>query len=105
MEAAPDGFAEEQDDQHGIDQKDVFYGMVLFLAAVTLRLFSRVLGADDAPFRPIMSKRGAACPATGAAAGQAPGAGSSSGATPSVPSETPSRCARAARERAGASPR
>jgi hypothetical protein len=31
--------------------------MVLFLAAVTLRLFSRVLGADDAPFRPVMRKR------------------------------------------------
>src|SRR4051812_23008219 len=105
MDTAPGGFAEEEDDQHGIDQKDVLYGMVLFLAAVTLRLFSRVLGADDAPFRPVMRKRGAACPATGAAAGQATDEGSSSGTTPSVRSETPSRCARAARERAGASPR
>src|SRR3954454_12974330 len=105
MDATPGGFAEEQDDEQGVDQQDVLYGMVLFLAAVTLRLFSRVLGADDAPFRPVMRKRGAACPATGAAAGPATDEGSSSGATPSAPSETTSRCARAARERAGASPR
>jgi len=105
MDAAPDGFAEEEDDEQGIDQKDILYGMVLFLATVTPRLFSRVLGADNAPFRPVMSKRGEACPATGAEAGKATGAGASSGATPSVPSETPSRRARAVRERVGASPR
>src|SRR5689334_16888530 len=105
MDAATAGFAEEDDEEHGIEQKDVLYGMVFFLAAVTLRLFSRVLGADNPTFRPVMSKRGEACPATGAAAGQAPDEGSCSGATPSAPSETPSRCARAARERAGASPR
>src|SRR3954452_20173685 len=105
MDATPGGVAEEEDDQHGIDQKDILYRVVLFLATVTLRLFSRVLGADDAPFRPVMRKRGEACPATGAAAGKATGAGCSSGATPSVPSETPSRCVRAVRERVGASPR
>src|SRR4051794_15668161 len=105
MDTAPGSVAEEQDEEQGVDQQDVLYGMVLFLAAVTLRLFSRIPGADDAPFRPVMRKRGAAGPATGAAAGQATDAGSSSGATPSVRSETPSRCARAARERAGASPR
>src|SRR5689334_16581077 len=105
MEAAPGGFAEEEDDEQSIDQKDILYRVVLFLAAVTPRLFSRVLGADDAPFRPVMRKRGAACTTTGAAAGPATGAGSCSGAPPSAPSETPSRCARAARERAGASPR
>src|SRR5690349_20818984 len=105
MDTAPDSVAEEDDEEQGIDQQDVLYGMVFFLATVTLRLFSRVLGADDAPFRPVMRKRGAACPATGAAAGPATGAGSPRGATPSAPSETPSRCARAARERAGASPR
>ena len=57
MEAAPDGVAEEQDDQHGIDQQDVLYRVVLFLTTVTVRLFSRVLGADNAPFRSVMSKR------------------------------------------------
>src|SRR5690242_21275298 len=105
MDAAPDSFAEKEDDERGIDQQDVLYRVVLFLAAVTLGLFSRVLGADNAPFRPVMRKRGKACPATGAQAGEAMDEGSSSGATPSAPSETPSRCARAVRERAGASPR
>jgi hypothetical protein len=41
MEAAPDSVAEEDDEEQGIDQQDVLYGMVLFLAAVTLGLFSR----------------------------------------------------------------
>ena len=97
------GVAEEQDDEQGIDQQDVLYRMVLFLATVTVRLFSRVLGADNAPFRPVMSKRGEPCPALGAEAGE--GEDSSSGATTSGPSETAKRCARAVRERAGASPR
>jgi len=57
MEAAANGVAEEQDDEPGIDQQDVLYRLVLFLATVTVRLFSRVLGADDAPFRPVMGKR------------------------------------------------
>src|SRR5687768_3445725 len=92
MDAAANGVAEEQDDQHGIDQQDVLYRMVLFLATVTVRLFSRVLGADNAPFCPVMSKRGEC-------------AGSSSGATKCGPSETASLCARAVRERTGASPR
>src|SRR2546425_921712 len=82
-----------------------FYRMVLFLATLTVRLFSSVLGADDAPFRSVMGKKGE----TGAAAGTgATGAGaSSSGATTVVASasETPSRWARAVRERAGAAPR
>src|SRR3954465_11420254 len=101
MDAAANGVAEEQDEEHGIDQQDVLYRMVLFLATVTVRLFSRVLG--NAPFRPVMGKRGEPCPATGTEAGE--GAGSSSGATTSGPSETANRCARAVRERAGASPR
>jgi len=104
MEAAPGGVAEEEDDEQGIDQQDIFDRMVLCLATLTRRLFSRVLGADDTPFGAIMGKRGDA----GAAAGAATrGAGSSSG-TPTVAasaSETPSRWARAVRERAGASPR
>ena len=57
MDAAANGVAEEHDDEHGIDQQDVLYRMVLFLATVTVRLFSRVVGADNAPFRPVMSKR------------------------------------------------
>ena len=57
MDAAPGSVAEEQDDEQGIDQQDVLYRVVLLLATVTLRLFSRVLGADDAPFRPVMRKK------------------------------------------------
>ena len=105
MDAAAVGVAQKEDGEQGIDQQDIFDRVVLFLAAITVRLFSRVLGADDAPFRPVMGKRGAAGAAAGAAA---TGAGSSSSGVTTVAasaSETPSRCARAVRERAGASPR
>jgi len=101
MGTAAIGITEKEDEEQGIDQQDIFDGVVFFLAAITLFLFSRVLGADDASFRPVMGKRGDA----GAAA---TGAGSSaSGVTTAaaVASDTPSRCARAARERVGASPR
>src|SRR5712691_7996877 len=101
MDAASGGVAEEEEDEQGIDQQDIFDRMVLFLPALTFRLCSRVLGADDTPFRPVMGTRGEAGTA-------ARGAGASSRGTTTVAasaSETPSRCARAVRERAGASPR
>jgi hypothetical protein len=105
MGAAAIGVAQEEDDKQGVDQQDIFDGVVLFLAAITVRLCRRVLGADDAPFGPVMGTRGEA----GAAAGMgARGVGSSSSGTTTVAasaSETPRRWARAARERAGASPR
>src|SRR5712692_484148 len=98
VDTAATGVTEKENREQGIDQQDIFYRMVLFLAAITPRLFNRVLGADDAPFGAIMGKRGdAGTPA-----------GASSGSTTTVAasaSETPSRCARAVRERAGASPR
>jgi hypothetical protein len=59
MDAASTGVTEEEDREQCIDEQDVFYRMVLFLAAITRDLFRRVLGADDTPFRPIMGKRGA----------------------------------------------
>src|SRR2546429_4980432 len=68
MDTAAVGVAQKEDDEESIDEQDIFHGMVFFLAAITRRLFSRVLGADDAPFRPVMGKRGAA----GAAAGTVP---------------------------------
>ena len=105
MDTTAIGVAEEKDEEQRIDQEDIFDRMVFFLAAITVRLFSRVLGADDAPFRPVMGTRGEA----GAVAGRAPtGAGASASGTTTVAasvSETPSRWARAVRERAGASPR
>src|SRR5678815_2095411 len=105
MDPAAVGVAQKEDDEERIDEQDIFDGVVLFLAAITHGLLRRVLGADDAPFGPVMGKRGEA----GAAAGiGATGAGTSSRGTTTVAasaSETPSRWARADRERAGASPR
>ena len=69
--------------------------MVFFLAAITLGLFSRVLGADDAPLGAVMGKRGEAGAAVGTAT---PGVGSSSanGVTTAAASasETPNRSCR-----------
>src|SRR5712692_1655070 len=105
MDAAAVGVTEKEDREESMHEQDIFYGVVLFLPAITVRLFSSVLGADDASFRPVMGTRGEA----GTAAGTATtGAGSSSSGTTTVAasaSETPKRCARAVRERAGASPR
>src|SRR5499425_594814 len=100
MGTAAVGVAQKED-----DEQDIFDSVVFFLAAIALLLFNRVLGADDASFRPVMGKRGDTSTSAGAVA---MGAGfSGSGATIAVASasETPSRCARAVRERAGASPR
>jgi hypothetical protein len=105
MGAAAIGVAQEEDEEQGIDQQDIFDGVVLFLAAITCGLFRRVLGADDAPFGAVMGKRGDADAAVGPVT---TGAGTSSSGTTTVAasaSEPPSRWAKAVRERAGASPR
>src|SRR5215470_2462539 len=60
MHTAAIGVAQKEDREAGIDQQDVFDGVVLFLPAITLLLCSRILGADDAPFGPVMGKRGEA---------------------------------------------
>jgi hypothetical protein len=101
MDATARGVAEEEDEEQGMHEQDIFDGVVLVLATLTVRLCSRVLGADDAPLRPVMGTRGETGVATTGAAS------SSSGATTvaASASETPSRWARAASERAGASPR
>ena len=106
MRTAAIGVAQEEDEKQGVDEQDIFDCMVLFLAAITRFLFSSVLGADDAPFGAVMGKRGDA----GGVAGPAtPGIGSSSTSVVTTLAasafETPMRCARAVRERAGASPR
>ena len=56
MGPAAMGIAQKEDDKEGIDQQDIFDGVVFFLATITCFLFSSVLGADDAPFRPVMGK-------------------------------------------------
>jgi hypothetical protein len=105
MDTAAVGVTEEEDQQQSIDQQDIFDRVVLFLATITIRLGSRALGADDTSFGPVMGKRGE----SGTTAGTAPrGTRSSSSGVTTVAasaSETPSRCARAVRERVGASPR
>jgi hypothetical protein len=98
MHTAAIGIAQKEDDEESIHEQDIFDRVVLFLAAITLGLFKRVLGADDAPFGPVMGKRGE----SGAGVGS-----SSNGVTTAAASasETPRRWARAVSERAGASPR
>src|SRR5438128_6466060 len=94
MHTAAMGRTQKHDGEGGIDQQDIFHRLVFFLAAIPLRLFKRVLGADDMSFGAVMSKRGAA------------GASSSEATTVAASaSATLSRCAKAVRERAGASPR
>jgi hypothetical protein len=84
-----------------MDQQAMFDGGVLVRAALPCGLLRRVVGADDPLFRPVMGTRrdaGAVTRGTGSA---------SSGATTeaAAASDTPNRCAKAVRERAGASPR
>jgi hypothetical protein len=57
MDATAISVAQKEDEEEGIDEQDIFDGMVFFLAAITRFLFSRVLGADDPSFRPVMGKR------------------------------------------------
>src|SRR5206468_4815699 len=101
MHAAAVGVAEKEDQEEGIDEQDIVDRVVLCLAAITCRLCRRVVGADDPPLGAVMGKRGDG--------GAVPRETSSSsrGATTvaAAASATPSRCARAVRERAGASPR
>ena len=107
MDAAAVGVAQKEDGEGRIDQQDIFHRVVFFLAAITIGLFSRVLGADDAPSRCRHGQKGG--PHGAAVTGDSTtGAGASaSGVTTAAASATvtPSRCARAARERAGVSPR
>src|SRR5206468_1183563 len=99
MDTATVGVAQKEDEEQGIDQEDIFDRVVPFLATLTCFLFSRGLGADDAPFRPVLGQRGASGVAAGATT---TGAGASSSGVTTVAastSETPSRWARALRER------
>ena len=104
MDAAVVGVAQKEEQEEGIDEQNIFDRVVLFLAAITLGLFRRVLGAHDAAFGAVMGNRGNADAATDAGT---TGAGASNGVTTVAASvsETPSRWGRAVRERAGASPR
>ena len=56
MGTAAVGVAQKEDEEERIDEQDIFHRVVFFLAAITIGLFSRVLGADNTPFRPVMGK-------------------------------------------------
>jgi hypothetical protein len=58
--ATSGGATEKEDREHRIDQQEVFDCMALFLAAITARRLSWMLGALDAPFGAIVPKRGEA---------------------------------------------
>src|SRR5215831_8046549 len=90
MHTAAMGRTQKQHGEQGIDQQDIFPGVVVFLAALPLGRFKRVVGADAPSVRAVMGKRGA----TDTAAGPA-----------TTATEPPSRCARAVRAQAGAAPR
>src|SRR5215831_10489756 len=105
MGTAAVGVAQKEDREEGIDQQDIFDGVVFLLPAITLLLCSRVLGADDAPLGAVMGKRGAAGAVVGTATTGADSSSSGVTTVAAVASATPRRWARAARERAGASPR
>src|SRR5262247_2355387 len=105
MGTAGIGLTQQQDRQGRVDQQHVFDGGVLFLAAITARLLSRILGALEAPCRPIVPKRGETV--AGASAGGAVGGeGSAAGTTreAALASATPRRWANACTDRVGASP-
>ena len=100
------GLTQKEDHKRGIDQEHVFDRVVLFLAAIIARLLSRILGALNAPFGPIVAKRGEAG-ASAAAGGSDTLSGSSGGLTMAVASASgiPRRSANSVTDRLGASPR
>src|SRR5438093_4704528 len=105
MGTAAMGVAQTEDREEGIDQQDIFDGVVFLLPAITLFLFHRGLGADDAPLGAVMGKRAAAGVAVGTATTGADSSSSGVTTVAAAASATPRRWARAERERAGASPR
>jgi hypothetical protein len=102
--AAGIGVTQKENHDRGIDQQYVFYRVACFLATITARLLNRILGAPDAPFGPIVAKRGE----VGAAAGGSTVVGGPSVGTTRAAasaSATPRRIASSVKDRVGASPR
>ena len=58
MGVAARGVAEAKDAEQGLHEQDMFDRMARVRATLTLRRFRRVLGADEAPLRPVMGPRG-----------------------------------------------
>jgi hypothetical protein len=103
---APVRVAQEQDREHGIDEPHVFHRVACFLTALTARRLSRILGTRDAPFGPIVSKRGEAGAGSTAVGRSDVGGNASVGSTRAAASASaiPRRLANSAKERVGASP-
>jgi hypothetical protein len=99
------GLTQKEDHERGIEQEHVFDRVVLFLAAIVARLLSWILGTLNAPFGPIVAKRGKAG-ASAAAGGSDALSGSSIGLTMAVASAsvTRRRWASSVTDRVGASP-
>jgi hypothetical protein len=107
MRTATIGVTQKEHRERGVDQQDVFDRVACFLAAITARLLSWILGTLEAPFRPLVPTRGEAGADVGTAAGRADVGGDPSVGTTMAAasaSATPRRCANAVTDRAGASP-
>jgi hypothetical protein len=106
--AARGGVAQAEEREDGIAQPPMVHGLACFLAPITARRLTRVVGARDAPCRPVMATRGEATAGLGAAAGSWAGGADSCVGTTSVAasaSVTPIRWASSGKARLGASPR
>jgi hypothetical protein len=105
--AAGIGLTQKEARERRIDREYVFDGVAPFLAAITARLLSRILGGLDAPLGPIVAERGETGAGTGTVDGSNIGDDSSVGATRATvsASATPRRWANAVNDRVGASPR
>jgi hypothetical protein len=101
--AAGRGLTQKEDRERGVDQQHVFHRVVFFLAALTARWLTRLLGALAAPFGPIVPNRRAARAGAGAALGGADVVGDRT-AVAAFASATPRRWASAVNARLGASP-
>src|SRR5262245_13360344 len=83
MGAAALRVTQEEDEKQRLDSQDVVDRRGSCLPALTRLLFSRGLGADDAPCAPVMGHRGAAGVATG------PGAASRASTTVAASASEP----------------
>ena len=92
---------QKEDRERGVDQQHVFDRVARFLAAITARLLSCILGALDAPFGAIVATRGEAGTGAGAAAGSVAVGSTMAAASASA---IPRRFANSVKDRVGASP-
>jgi hypothetical protein len=101
------GLTQKENREPSIDQQHVVDRVALFLAAITARVLSRILGALEAPFGPIVAERGEAGTAADAVDRATVGGDSSVGPTmaAALASAMSRRWAIAVNDRVGASPR